>query len=40
MLTVIIGVTGIVCSLPIGMLLALGRQSKLTVVRTLMRMLY
>jgi general L-amino acid transport system permease protein len=35
MLTVIIGVTGIVCSLPIGILLALGRQSKLTVVRTL-----
>ena len=35
MLTVILGVTGIVCSLPIGILLALGRQSKLTVVRTL-----
>ena len=35
MLTVIIGVTGIVCSLPIGILLALGRQSKLTVDRTL-----
>ena len=35
MLTVIIGVTGIVCSLPIGIFLALGRQSKLTVVRTL-----
>ena len=35
MLTVIIGVTGIVCSLPIGILLALGRQSKLTAVRTL-----
>ena len=35
MLTVIVGVTGIVCSLPIGILLALGRQSKLTVVRTL-----
>ena len=35
MLTVIIGVTGIVCSLPIGILLALGRQSKLTVVSTL-----
>ena len=35
MLTVIIGVTGIVCSLPLGILLALGRQSKLTVVRTL-----
>ena len=35
MLTVILGVSGIVCSLPIGILLALGRQSKLTVVRTL-----
>lgn len=35
MLTVVIGVTGIVCSLPIGILLALGRQSDLTVLRTL-----
>ena len=35
MLTVILGVSGIVCSLPLGILLALGRQSKLTVVRTL-----
>ena len=34
MLTVILGVSGIVCSLPIGIILALGRQSKLTVVRT------
>ena len=35
MLTVILGVSGIVCSLPIGILLALGRQSNLTVVRTI-----
>ena len=35
MLTVILGVCGIVCSLPLGILLALGRQSNLTVVRTL-----
>ena len=35
MLTIILGVCGIVCSLPLGILLALGRQSNLTVVRTL-----
>jgi len=35
MLTVVIGVTGIVCSLPLGILLALGRQSDLTILRTL-----
>ena len=35
MLTMILGVSGIVCSLPLGIMLALGRQSKLTVVRTI-----
>jgi general L-amino acid transport system permease protein len=35
MLTMIIGVSGIVCSLPLGIMLALGRQSKLTVVRSI-----
>lgn len=35
MLTVIIGVTGIVASLPIGILLALGRQSELLAVRVI-----
>lgn len=33
LLTMIIGLTGIVCSLPIGILLALGRISKLPVIR-------
>jgi general L-amino acid transport system permease protein len=35
MLTLIVGVTGIVASLPLGILLALGRQSRLLAVRTL-----
>jgi len=35
MLTMVIGVTGIVCSLPIGILLALGRQSDLHIIRWL-----
>ncbi|NBR39061.1 MAG: amino acid ABC transporter permease [Alphaproteobacteria bacterium] len=35
MLTLIVGVTGIAASLPLGILLALGRQSKLLAVRTL-----
>jgi general L-amino acid transport system permease protein len=35
MLTVIVGVTGIVASLPIGILLALGRQSQLLAVRVI-----
>ncbi len=35
MLTMIIGLTGIVCSLPLGILLALGRQSELAALRTL-----
>jgi general L-amino acid transport system permease protein len=35
MLNLVIGVTGIVCSLPIGVLLALGRQSDMPVVRML-----
>lgn len=34
MLTLVIGITGIVMSLPIGILLALGRQSKLAIIRT------
>jgi general L-amino acid transport system permease protein len=34
MLTMVVGVTGIVASLPIGICLALGRQSKLPVIRT------
>lgn len=38
MLTLIIGVTGISASLPIGILLALGRQSRLTAVRLLCTM--
>jgi len=33
MLTLVIGLTGITCSLPIGILLALGRYSKLPVMR-------
>ena len=33
MLTLVIGVTGIVCSLPLGILLALGRQSNLHFIR-------
>ena len=33
MLTLTIGVTGIVCSLPIGILLALGRQSNLPIIK-------
>ncbi len=35
MLTMVIGVTGIVCSLPIGIVLALGRQSNLHIIRWL-----
>lgn len=35
MLTMVIGVTGIALSLPIGIVLALGRQSNLLIVRTL-----
>ncbi len=35
MLTMVIGVTGIVCSLPLGILLALGRQSELHIIRWL-----
>ena len=35
MLSLIIGVTGIVASLPLGVALALGRQSKLFIVRTI-----
>ena len=35
MLTVVIGMTGIVASLPIGIVLALGRRSKMPVIRTL-----
>lgn len=35
MLTLIISAVGIVCSLPLGILLALGRQSSLPVIRTL-----
>jgi general L-amino acid transport system permease protein len=35
MLTLIVGVTGIAASLPLGILLALGRQSRLLAVRTL-----
>jgi general L-amino acid transport system permease protein len=35
MLTMIVGITGIVVSLPIGILLALGRQSEMPAVRTL-----
>ncbi|MDH3743123.1 MAG: amino acid ABC transporter permease [Hyphomicrobiales bacterium] len=35
MLNLVIGVTGIVCSLPAGILLALGRQSEMPVVRML-----
>ena len=35
MLTLVIGVTGISCSLPIGVLLALGRRSKMPVLRIL-----
>ena len=35
MLTLVIGVTGIFCSLPIGILLALGRQSNLSALRTI-----
>ena len=35
MLSITIGVTGIVCSLPIGIVLALGRQSNLLIVRGL-----
>ena len=35
MLTVVIGVTGIVASLPIGIVLALGRRSKMPIVRVL-----
>lgn len=35
MLTVVIGLTGIICSLPLGILLALGRQSELAALRTL-----
>ncbi len=35
MLNMVIGVTGIACSLPIGILLALGRQSDMPVVRML-----
>jgi general L-amino acid transport system permease protein len=34
-LTLVISVVGIVCSFPIGILLALGRRSKLSVIRTL-----
>ncbi|QHQ33832.1 amino acid ABC transporter permease [Algicella marina] len=34
-LSVIIGVSGIVCSLPLGILLALGRQSNLFIVRSI-----
>ena len=33
MLNVVVGITGIVCSLPLGILLALGRQSELPAVR-------
>lgn len=33
LLTMVIGVTGIICSLPIGILLALGRQSELHIIR-------
>ncbi|MEM7406996.1 MAG: amino acid ABC transporter permease [Pseudomonadota bacterium] len=35
MLTMVVGVTGIVASLPIGILLALGRQSEMPIVRVL-----
>ena len=35
MLNLVIGITGIACSLPVGILLALGRQSELPVVRIL-----
>ncbi|MGC9369543.1 MAG: amino acid ABC transporter permease [Paracoccaceae bacterium] len=35
MLSITIGLTGIVCSLPIGIVLALGRQSNLLIVRSL-----
>lgn len=35
MLTVIVGLTGIVASLPLGILLALGRQSKLLAIRVI-----
>ena len=35
MLTLILGVTGISFSLPIGIMLALGRQSKMPVLRIL-----
>lgn len=35
MLTLVIGVTGIACSLPIGILLALGRRSHLIVIRAI-----
>ncbi|MHA3914831.1 amino acid ABC transporter permease [Halovulum sp. GXIMD14793] len=34
-LSLIIGITGIVCSLPLGILLALGRQSNLFIIRSL-----
>ena len=35
MLTMVVGVTGIVASLPIGIVLALGRQSKMPIIRIL-----
>ena len=40
MLTLVIGVTGIAFSLPIGVLLALGRQSKLPIIRNFLGGLY
>jgi len=35
MITLIISIVGITCSIPIGILLALGRQSKLPIIKTL-----
>lgn len=35
MVTIIIALVGIICSLPLGVLLALGRRSKLPIIRTL-----
>ncbi|MCE1237498.1 MAG: amino acid ABC transporter permease [Hyphomicrobiales bacterium] len=35
LVTLVVAVTGIVCSLPLGILLALGRRSKMPIVRTL-----
>ncbi len=40
MLTVIIGVTSIACSLPLGILLALGRQSRLKLIKVYKYLFY